>query len=147
MALHKPNETRRLQSLPHMFRGILIVAIVFLLTSSSVFAAKYTKDSLDMIKKRVTKDEAVIIDVREEKEWKRGHLKAAKLLSLSDLERGVNKENLDELFPKDKVIYLHCAAGARCINAAEILEQQGYKVMPIKHSYDELLKAGFEQEK
>lgn len=138
--------TVRVKSTTRLMRLVVFLCLVAA-ASSSALAAKYTKDSLDTIRKRVTKEEAVIIDVREEKEWKRGHLKAAKLLSLSDLERGVSKENLDKVLPKDKVIYLHCAAGARCINAAEILEQQGYKVMPIKPGYDELLKAGFEQEK
>lgn len=141
MVTASPLSSSRLVRLLVLF-GFFVAA-----SASTAFAAKYTKDSLDTIRKRVTKEEAVIIDVREEEEWKRGHLKPAKLLSLSDLERGVSKENLDELLPKDKVIYLHCAAGARCISAAEILEQQGYKVMPIKQGYDELLKAGFEQEK
>jgi rhodanese-related sulfurtransferase len=110
-----------------------------------VLAAKHSKDSLEIVQNRVTEKKAVLIDVREEKEWKQGHLKAAKLLPLSHLERGMSTEKLKEFMPKDKIVYLHCASGARCIEAAELLTDLGFEVRPLKPGYDAFIEAGFEE--
>jgi rhodanese-related sulfurtransferase len=98
-----------------------------------------------IVQNRVTEKKAVLIDVREEKEWKQGHLKAAKLLPLSHLERGMSTEKLKEFMPKDKIVYLHCASGARCIEAAELLTDLGFEVRPLKPGYDAFIEAGFEE--
>ena len=116
----------------------------FVLAAPAV-AAKHSKDSLEIVQNRVTEKKAVLIDVREEKEWKQGHLKVAKLLPLSHLERGVSKERLEEFLPKDKIVYLHCASGARCIEAAELLTDLGFEVRPLKPGYDAFIEAGFEE--
>ena len=116
-----------------------------LVFSTPVLAAKHSKDTLEIVQERVTEKEAVLIDVREEKEWKQGHLKVAKLLPLSRLERGVSKEKLEEFMPKDKIVYLHCASGARCIEAAELLTDLGFEVRPLKPGYDAFVEAGFEE--
>lgn len=113
--------------------------------SPPAFAAKHSKDTLEIVQNRVTEKKAVLIDVREEKEWKQGHLKVAKLLPLSHLERGVSKEELKEFFPKDKIVYLHCASGVRCIEAAELLTDLGFEVRPLKPGYDAFIEAGFEE--
>jgi phage shock protein E len=118
---------------------------VWLVLSTPVLAAKHSKDSLEVVQNRVTEKKAVLIDVREEKEWKQGHLKVSKLLPLSHLERGVSKEKLKEFLPKDKIVYLHCASGARCIEAAELLTDLGFEVRPLKPGYDAFVEAGFEE--
>lgn len=124
--------------------ALCMLAAWFVLAGPAV-AAKYSKDSLEVVQNRVTEKKAVLIDVREEKEWKQGHLKAAKLLPLSHLERGVSKEKLKEFLPKDKIVYLHCASGARCIEAAELLTDLGFEVRPLKPGYDAFIEAGFEE--
>lgn len=53
------------------------------------------------------------------------------------------KEELAKVLPKDKVIYLHCAAGGRSLQAAGILKKQGYDVRPLKSGLDALLDACF----
>ena len=121
-----------------------LFAAWFVLASPAV-AGKHTKDTLETVQKRLTEKKALLIDVREEKEWKQGHLKVAKLLPLSHLERGVSKEKLDEYLPKDKIVYLHCASGARCIQAAELLTDLGFEVRALKPGYDAFIEAGFEE--
>ncbi len=113
----------------------------------TVRAAEHTKDKLADVKKAVDDGKAVLIDVREESEWKDGHVKGAKHLSMSDLKAGVSAEKLKEFFPKDKVVYLHCAAGSRSLKAAELLNAAGYETRPLKPGYEELQKAGFETAK
>ena len=46
---------------------------------------EHTKDSLEVVKARLTHGTAVLVDVREPFEWNDGHLKAATLVPLSDL--------------------------------------------------------------
>jgi rhodanese-related sulfurtransferase len=110
---------------------------------SSAFAAEHTKDSLDVVKEKLKEKKALLIDVREEKEWDAGHLADARLLPLSQLEKGVSPDNLAKTLAKDKIIYLHCAVGGRCRTAADILKKQGYDVRPLKSGYNQLLKSGF----
>jgi len=108
-----------------------------------LLAAEHTKDTLDTVKQKLAEKKAVLIDVRETSEWDAGHLKDAQLLALSRLKKGVPDDELAKTLPKDKPIYLHCKAGARCLQAGEILEKSGYDVRPLKAGYDDLLKAGF----
>lgn len=87
------------------------------------------------------------MDVREETEWKDGHLKDATLLPLSDLKAGVTAEKLKDKLGDVKVLYLHCGSGKRCLTAADLLKKQGYDVRPLKDGYADLVKAGFEKAK
>ena len=106
-------------------------------------AQEHTKDSLETVKKALTAKNAVLIDVREKTEWDKGRLKDAKLLPLSTLKDDALPKDLPTILPKDRVAYLHCAAGVRCVKAAEILRKAGYDVRAIKEGYKDLLKAGF----
>ena len=92
-----------------------------------------------MIKAKVQKGEVVLIDVREKNEWDEGHVLGAKLLSLSKISKGATKEEIESVVGKDKVVYLHCKAGVRCMKAAEILEKQGFKVQAIDLPVGELI--------
>ena len=106
-------------------------------------AQEHTKDSLEQVEKALAERKAVLLDVREKAEWDKGHLKDAKLLPLSLLRGNELPKDLAQLLPKDKIIYAHCAAGKRCLTAAEVLRKAGYDVRPIKEGYTDLLKRGF----
>ena len=105
--------------------------------------AEHTKDSLDTVKRAVAEKKAILVDVREPEEWEQGHVVGAKLVPLSALEKGVDAQELARVLPKDKVIYCHCLAGGRCLDAAAILAPLGYDVRPLKPGYPQLEKAGF----
>jgi rhodanese-related sulfurtransferase len=113
--------------------------LVLLLVGTIALAADYTKDDVDVIKAKVQKGEVVLIDVREKNEWDEGHVSGAKLLSLSKISKGATKAEIESVVGKDKVIYLHCKAGVRCMKAAEILEKQGFKVQAIDLPVGELI--------
>ena len=106
-------------------------------------AQEHTKDSLDTVKKALAEKKAVLIDVREKSEWDLGHLKGASLLPLSSLKDKELPKDVAKLLPKDKVAYLHCAAGGRCLTAADILRKHGYDVRPLKDGYKSLVEKGF----
>ena len=107
----------------------------------------HTKDSLATIKENVKAGKAVIVDVREESEWKAGHLAGAIHLPQSKLQVDGELAELVKQLDKSKVIYTHCKAGGRALRCAEILRKQGFDVRPLKPGFEELVKEGFEKAK
>lgn len=61
---------------------------------------------------------AQLIDVREEKEFKTGHILGARNIPLSQL-----RQRQTEIRP-DKPIYLYCQSGTRTVQAARILRKK-----------------------
>jgi rhodanese-related sulfurtransferase len=114
-------------------------------------AAEHTKDSLDKVKQAVKDKKAVLVDVREQKEWDMGHVEGAVLAPLTELSKAEKKKELSEKLakqlPKDKVIYCHCARGRRALLAGDILKELGYDVRSLKPGYAELIKEGFPEAK
>lgn len=113
-------------------------------------APKHTTDGLDKVKERVEAKKAVLVDVREKREWDKGHVEGAVFLPLSQLtawERdGIGAEEkakLAELLSRGPTVYLHCAAGGRSLVAGEVLGKLGFQTRPLKPGYRELIEAGF----
>jgi phage shock protein E len=121
--------------------GAMIVGMAGLMPSAR--AADHTKDTTDMVRKAITDDKTVLLDVREKAEWDDGHLKDAKLLPLSVLQAGATGEDVAKIAPKDKVVYCHYHSGVRSLKATDELKKLGYDVRPLKPGYKDLLKAGF----
>ncbi len=107
----------------------------------------HTKDTLADVKKNVEAGKAVIVDVREDAEWKEAHVKGAIHVPQSKLRDEAAAEELIKKLPKDKVIYTHCRAGGRALACGKLLKEQGYDVRPLKPGIADLLKAGFEEGK
>lgn len=123
--------------------GTLLAISWFVAGSSEIKAGEHTKDSLETVKKNISDKKAVLVDVREKGEWDDGHLRDAKLLPLSEIPEKVTGKMLEKEFPKGTVLYLHCASGRRCLQAADILMKEGYDVRPLREGYQALLKNGF----
>lgn len=126
-----------------MFKRMFSVLAGALALGALADAQPHTKDSLETIKKSLADKKAVLFDVREKSEWDMGHLKDATLLPLSALKGATLPKEVTELLPNDKIIYAHCAAGKRCVTAAELLKKHGYAVRAMKDGYAALLQAGF----
>jgi rhodanese-related sulfurtransferase len=106
-------------------------------------AADHTTDSLETVQKNLNDKKAILLDVREENEWKAGHLLQALLVPLSKLRAGSDPKELAPSLDKEKIIYCHCAGGRRVLPAADILKELGYEIRPLKSGYKDLLEAGF----
>lgn len=65
--------------------------------------------------------QAVIVDVREESEYRRGHIPRAKHISLSQLVHRLRD------VPRDKTVVVVCRSGSRSTRAAELLVEAGYR--------------------
>ena len=121
----------------------LAVVVLGLCVLRAAIAAEPTKDSLETVKERLKDKSAVLVDVREQKEWDEGHLKDARLVPLSKLKVDAESDKLTKNLSKEKIVYCHCGAGIRACSAADILKKRGYDVRPLKDGYKDLLKAGF----
>jgi rhodanese-related sulfurtransferase len=61
-----------------------------------------------------------VIDVREIHEYKRGHIKGAVNVPLSQLQQRMGD------IPKDRPVYLYCQSGMRSKQAAKLLGRNGF---------------------
>jgi rhodanese-related sulfurtransferase len=75
------------------------------------------------IKQRLDAHEKLIlVDVREESEWGRGHLPGAVHVG-----KGVLERDIEQAFPdKDAPLVLYCGGGFRSALAADNLQKMGY---------------------
>ena len=121
----------------------LSLAAVSLLFCGASRGAEHTKDSLEKVREQVKEKKAILVDVREESEWKQGHIAGATHLPLSWLAKDPDAKELQKKLPKGKILYIHCRSGGRCLIAADLLEDSGYDLRPLKPGYANLLKAGF----
>ena len=107
--------------------------------------AGHTVDSLDTVKKRIADGSAVLIDVREVSEWNEGHLSSAILVPLSTLKDASTQAAALAKIPRDKTVYVHCRAGGRAVQCAEVLAGKNYDLRPLKAGFTALADAGFEK--
>ena len=121
----------------------VLLAVTLGSAGAVALAVEHTQDSHAAVQQAVADQKAVLVDVRETEEWNEGHLSGARSLPLSVLEKGVKPESLTNLLPKNKIIYVHCLSGGRCLQAADILAPLGYDVRPLKPGYQALVAAGF----
>lgn len=75
------------------------------------------------------KQQAYIVDVREDSEFEDGNIPTSKLMTLNHL-----RNHLDEL-PKDQTIYVYCRAGLRGYIGSRILKNNGFDVVNIDGGY------------
>jgi phage shock protein E len=127
--------------------SVLVCTAMFSTPILATEPIEHTKVPLETVKQEVQAKKAVLVDVREKREWDRGHIAGAVFLPLSDLQEGVDPQRLARILPKDKIIYAHCARGGRCLRAADLLQKNGYQIRPLKPGYNDLLQAGFEKAK
>ncbi len=126
------------------FKAVYSIAVwFFAVDGSNASAADHTKDSLEKVRELVAAKKALLVDVREKNEWDAGHIEGAKLVPLSTLKGGASDEQLRKLFPPDKVVYLYCAGGFRCLEVAKMFEDKKLQLRALKPGYQTLLKEGF----
>lgn len=108
---------------------------------------KHTEDSLEQVKERIEKKNAVFVDVRELVEWNNGHISGAVHIPWRGMQEKPDEKKYLELIPKGTIAYTYCEVGYRSLKAGEILAKYGIEVRPLKPGYKELVAAGFKSEK
>lgn len=100
-----------------------------------------TEIGLEQARRRLeTNPTAILLDVREDDEWEKGH--AARALHLG---RGVLERDIEERFPnKATEILMYCGGGYRSVLACHSAQQMGYtNVCSIQGGYREMLATGW----
>lgn len=107
----------------------------------------YTVDTLDEVREGLTDGTALLLDVREQREWDAGRVKDALFSPLSVMQTHELRQTLEELnLPKDRILYTYCRAGIRSLTARKLLQQQGYDVRALREGFTELKQSGFPTE-
>jgi rhodanese-related sulfurtransferase len=65
----------------------------------------------------------VLLDVREDYEYRSGHIKNAKHIPVGQIASDIGKMGIT----KDSKIYVYCQSGGRSTKACDILGKMGYK--------------------
>lgn len=123
----------------------IAIATLALAIAPSLYAIEFTEDSLKAIKKAVDEKKAVLVDVRSQKEWDKGHVAGAIFLPVTSLTDDLDEKKLAKALPKKGRYYIHCAVGIRATRAGEYLEERGYQVKVLKPGYQQLIEAGFKK--
>ena len=82
--------------------------------------------------------QAVLMDVREDDEWKKGHATQAVHLG-----KGILERDLEQMFPDlNREIIMYCGGGYRSVLTAEVAQRMGYRnVHSLIGGYKALVKA------
>ena len=96
------------------------------------------------VKRRLdAREKMVLVDVREDAEWARGHLPGAMHLGKGVIERDVERDFPD----KDDVLVLYCGGGYRSALAGDSLQKMGYtNVISMEGGWHAWVEAGFPTE-
>jgi len=94
---------------------------------------------IEEARERLAKNpQAVLLDVREDNEWAKGH--AAQAVHLS---KGILERDLETKFPDPSAeIIMYCGGGYRSVLTAAVAQKMGYRnVYSLKGGYKGLLEA------
>ena len=95
--------------------------------------------SIEQARERLAKNaQAVLMDVREDSEWGKGHAKQAVHLS-----KGILERDLESRFPDpDREIIMYCGGGFRSVLTVAAAQKMGYRnVLSLKGGYKALVEA------
>ncbi len=102
---------------------------------------KVKEISIDEARQRLAANpKAILVDVREDSEWQKGHAREAVHLGKGVLERDIEKAIPD---PGAEII-MYCGGGYRSVLTADVAQRMGYKnVASLKGGYKALLQSGW----
>lgn len=107
---------------------IFISAILCNLLGCTAQQQKFESLDAEAFEQVISDTSVVRLDVRSIDEYASGHI--AKAINI-DVMKDDFKTKATSLLPKDKTIALYCRSGRRSKKAAEILVENGYKVVEL----------------
>lgn len=101
------------------------------------------------LKKEIEAEKAVLLDVREEVQWKKAHLVLAVPCPLSKvvLDSEARKFISQYTSKPDLKIYCFSENGRVALAASDMFKRVNAKVIPLSQSYQEFVVAGFKEKK
>jgi Rhodanese-related sulfurtransferase len=114
------------------------------LTIVSDAKRKISETNVEEVKSKLDRgDKFYLVDVREESEWKKGHITNAIYIGKGVIERDIEKK----INNTEAEIVLYCGGGFRSALAADGLQRMGYSnVSSMDGGYSGWVKAGYPTE-
>lgn len=119
-----------------------ILKIIIVIVIVAIVLWSFFKPSKNMNIKTVDNEEfesiiadtahVTLVDVRTADEFGEGHIAGA--MNIDVLEKDF-KDIATKTLDKDKTIAVYCRSGRRSLNAADILQKEGYSVVNLKGGY------------
>jgi len=102
---------------------------------------RISETNVEAVKEKLDRGETFyLVDVREESEWDKGHIKNAIYIGKGVIERDIEKK----INNTDSEIILYCGGGFRSALAADSLQKMGYtNVYSMDGGYSGWVKAGY----
>lgn len=122
-------------------RVAAVMSALFILTSCNSQSSSETRIAAEKFSEKLKETPGVVIDVRTQDEYRRGHLVLADYNS--DFLNGDFEAGLDSL-SQNETYYLYCRTGNRSGQAAEMMKQRGFKRVYNVGGFQELVNSGFE---
>jgi rhodanese-related sulfurtransferase len=114
----------------------IAVAVAALAPGSTRSNIEFTEDTLEVVKKTLASKKAVLVDVRSQEEWDKGHLDGSIFLPIDSLRKhSFDAKKVAKRLPRKKILYTFCVVGMRAKQAGAILEEHGYTVRVLKPGY------------
>ncbi|PQO33984.1 rhodanese-like domain-containing protein [Blastopirellula marina] len=123
---------------------ILLAVLGTLAIASTTFAV-----DLRELKREIEAEKAVLLDVREEVQWKKAHLILAVPCPFSKVSMDVEARKFIAPYVEvpDLKIYCFSEKGKVAVVASDMFKRVDAKVIPLSQSYQEFVAAGFKEKK
>lgn len=102
--------------------GLLIIVFLIVRTEISRFTRKYKQLDVNAAVQVMNQDDAVVLDVREDKEVADGRITGARHIALGNLNNRMGELNKY----KDKPLLVYCRSGNRSSHACSQLTKAGF---------------------
>ncbi len=112
-----------------LFFAFMLVTTLSCSSDNKYFRSVSVEEFTEIIKDSTA---VIILDVRTNEEYANGHIE--KSINI-DVKQDNFEETAKNRLNKDKTIALYCRSGKRSKKAAEILTQNGYKVVELDSGY------------
>ncbi|QKT03659.1 rhodanese-like domain-containing protein [Ectothiorhodospiraceae bacterium 2226] len=124
----------------YLFLALIVILVLLLMPSLGGRLGGYQDLEPSDAVKMINRENAVVVDVRDQGEWNTGHILGAKHVPLGELPQRLKK--LEKF--KDKPLIVNCRSGARSARACAQLRKAGFeKVYNLKGGVTGWLNAGF----
>ena len=107
------------------------------------FGSNTPDEELQVALGEVNAGTALLLDVREQKEWDEKHLAQAQLVPTTQIKELPASHREIPGVPKAKRVYVHCAKGGRAKQVCKLMCEFGYDAVPLVCAFDHLAKQGF----
>ncbi len=107
------------------------------------FGSNTSDEELKTALGEVNSASALLLDVREQKEWGEKHFAHAKLVPTTVIKELPPDAREIPGVSKAKRVYVHCAKGGRAKQVSALMCNMGYDAVPLVCAFDHMAKQGF----